>query len=250
MLNRIVLCCISKYLVLLCDYHYDGSLMLSLCWKWNACCVLLLKGFLLFESLCYGKCLELRILTDCSCLQGLSIPLLAVLPFFPALPGRTLWVLLCITSVLRFILSVMRPSFKQNFQIPTQECRRICPEKFVATHVGSLLCREIYMNVCLLRISHFIQISLSVNFLFSISDKWIKSSWILTSTCIWNYRSQHSLGHSYLSIMQWYLSIHIHALFLFNICTLLKFVLALLSQDHISVIRRLERCRIFCQETF
>ena len=31
--------------------------------------------------------------------------------------------------------------FKQIFQIPTQEGRRTCPEKFVATHVGSLLCR-------------------------------------------------------------------------------------------------------------
>lgn len=105
------------------------SLMLSLCWKWNASCVLLLKGFLLFESLCYGECLELRILTDCSCLQGLSIPLLAVLPFFPALPGRTLWVLLCITSVLRFIFSVMWPSFLNRF-IRSQP--KNVAEKFVA----------------------------------------------------------------------------------------------------------------------
>jgi hypothetical protein len=36
----------------------------------------------------------------------LSIPLLAVLPFYPQMHGTTLWVVLCLSSVVRFILSV------------------------------------------------------------------------------------------------------------------------------------------------
>ncbi|KAH9571136.1 hypothetical protein CY35_02G077200 [Sphagnum magellanicum] len=40
------------------------------------------------------------------CAALLSIPLLAVLPFYPQMHGTTLWVVLCLSSVVRFILSV------------------------------------------------------------------------------------------------------------------------------------------------
>lgn len=56
--------------------------------------------------------------------------------------------------------------FKQNHRILTQECCTICPEKFVIMHVGSLFCREIYMNVWLLRNTRIIQTSTISLFLF------------------------------------------------------------------------------------
>jgi hypothetical protein len=47
------------------------------------------------------------------CAALLSIPLLAVLPFYPQMHGTTLWVVLSLSSVVRFILSVCQ--LDQNF---------------------------------------------------------------------------------------------------------------------------------------
>ena len=101
------------------------SLMLSLCWKWNASCVLLLKGFLLFESLCYGECLELRILTDCSMFAGTLHSIVSCAPIFPSTTWQnTLGAFVYYISSEVYFLGNVTFLFKQIYQIPTQECRR------------------------------------------------------------------------------------------------------------------------------